>query len=615
MGSRGRMCAEVRLLDGCGHPCHCRCLSRVGHLRCKRRVAIAWRQVTGSVGPWKAHAHGSRRQRGARHLRRRSSSFGCGRRRRWSRLLRADGRRHRRRPLNLHAHSHLKGAGVNSLDWPRLPRHHCGRQPGRRRQQREGCGLTVGGEEQGQPGVPPVALRRQCCLHTLDALLDAHKPRTLHLAEPVVVHPLRGELVEDLCSMVLLCELRRLLDRAEVYKEEAPVCFPFGVDREEEEVKGTLVILGQDLDHSLASARDGHTPQHQSGLCGRCGQHARERARGHREWRRPIRRVHHGPVRWRQHVAAGGWRRRHWCRGGRCTAPPAVALLASAEKCLGKVNLPAPVIEEQRLPLGPLCELLDEFFVLQIVHVCVSALDPCIRHLADLCTTETREALLGLSAVELLHEPLSDGRQTKVDERIADVALAVEVNRQVHKVILPIISLVEAVNQHVAGVAVGDVSQHDRGVPSHNAAVHGRHGRHAPGHAAEVGHQGSIHGRHRARRHIGLQLLRERDGLYSGGWCLLNFCIEQTTAAPPCKLFRLFELSQGPTRSRYLCRIRFLRGALAEPQPDLLQRPGGRLGTLWPLLRRLGGGVNSATLQQVDPQHGCAVVTGACGRL
>mmetsp|Transcript_60722 Transcript_60722/g.163535 ORF Transcript_60722/g.163535 Transcript_60722/m.163535 type:complete len:314 (+) Transcript_60722:607-1548(+) len=176
--------------------------------------------------------------------------------------------------------------------------------------------------------------------------------------------------------------------------------------------------------------------------------------------------------------------------------PAALLLAALVAQRLRERNLLPAVVEEQRLPLQVLGQLLDELLIAQVLHVLLFALDAGVGHLHDLLAAEAWEHLRAIRLVELLHEFRRDRREAEVDERIADVALAVEVDRQIHEIVLLLVALVQSLHEHVSCVPVRDVAKHHRRVARsvHRGTVHA-HGMQVPHqHGVDRGHGFGDHG-------------------------------------------------------------------------------------------------------------------------
>mmetsp|Transcript_26565 Transcript_26565/g.84267 ORF Transcript_26565/g.84267 Transcript_26565/m.84267 type:complete len:257 (-) Transcript_26565:97-867(-) len=218
-----------------------------------------------------------------------------------------------------------------------------------------------------------------------------------------------------------------------------------------------------------------------------------------------------------------------------------------------------------------------------------------------------------LRPMELLDELLRYRRQAEVDECIPNVALAIEVNRQVDKVILTLVALVQPFNQHVPRVAIRNVPKHDSSVAWGNAAVH-RHGRRREGHAVEIRHERRVHRRHAARVGAGLELLRQLDPVRTSCRCLLRLPLEELAAAAPRKPLCLLLLAQRAPRDGRRFLLLLLRRPLLERHLDFLLSLGVRRSFRCLCLCRRGGG-RSAAYQLAEPDHRQAVVAGPCGWL
>jgi hypothetical protein len=87
------------------------------------------------------------------------------------------------------------------------------------------------------------------------------------------------------------------------------------------------------------------------------------------------------------------------------------------------------------------------------------SLNASIRDCADLLTVEAGP-LLALNP----REEGGDGLWiNEVDEGVAHIALVLEVNGEVNEVVLPFVSLVDEIKEHILGVLVWDVPDHQRG--------------------------------------------------------------------------------------------------------------------------------------------------------
>ena len=75
--------------------------------------------------------------------------------------------------------------------------------------------------------------------------------------------------------------------------------------------------------------------------------------------------------------------------------------------------------------------LLHDRGTLKVVQEHVPALEPCIGHLANLVTIESLPAL----SVEAVHEKGNGAGIEKVDECVTNVALVLEVHREIEKII------------------------------------------------------------------------------------------------------------------------------------------------------------------------------------
>mmetsp|Transcript_73825 Transcript_73825/g.159680 ORF Transcript_73825/g.159680 Transcript_73825/m.159680 type:complete len:249 (-) Transcript_73825:355-1101(-) len=192
-----------------------------------------------------------------------------------------------------------------------------------------------------------------------NAPLEARQPRRQRLADLVALVGRGAVDLAHLLGGVFLGELICLLLLQEVDKKEAAVLLLLGVLRDEEEVVLPLHALVQELERLILRDVGRDVLHHNHGLRRGAGERGAQRNSRHsrllgrrRRSRVGTRRVHHAEGRVATHVARG--RRRH------CCLP--TLLLAGGHEILEADLFPRVVVEE-RLPLGPLVELLDELLV------------------------------------------------------------------------------------------------------------------------------------------------------------------------------------------------------------------------------------------------------------
>lgn len=96
--------------------------------------------------------------------------------------------------------------------------------------------------------------------------------------------------------------------------------------------------------------------------------------------------------------------------------------------------------------------------VLKVRNQLLSSLDPCKRDLTHLFRIEPTPFLSVKRLVKAVDEP----RLRHVDKRIPHVTLVLKVNRQVDKIKVTLVSLLQRTHQHLLVVLVGDVADHQR---------------------------------------------------------------------------------------------------------------------------------------------------------
>mmetsp|Transcript_147005 Transcript_147005/g.382053 ORF Transcript_147005/g.382053 Transcript_147005/m.382053 type:complete len:390 (+) Transcript_147005:621-1790(+) len=290
-------------------------------------------------------------------------------------------------------------------------------------------------------------------LQFLDAPLDGIEPRRLDLAN-LVLGIFNAECLSHLLLIVVAGEFLCLVHLSEVDEAEPAVPLCLRITWKEQKIIATLVGFVEHLNELGAGESRRDVLEHEHRCGGRAWQHARKRRWWRPRWR------HHRCVGWRHHVRwhhVACWPH----RSGRChrrTATASTLLIACCTEGLRKGDLLALFIQEQGLPLGLLAQFLDEFLVAQVVHVGIAPLDPCVVYLTHLGAAEARQACCCLSAMELTDKGSCDRWLAEVDEGVTNVALAVEVNRQVDKIILALIALVQSFDEHVPGITIRDVT-------------------------------------------------------------------------------------------------------------------------------------------------------------
>ncbi|TYZ61020.1 hypothetical protein PybrP1_009600 [[Pythium] brassicae (nom. inval.)] len=102
--------------------------------------------------------------------------------------------------------------------------------------------------------------------------------------------------------------------------------------------------------------------------------------------------------------------------------------------------------------------LVEQARVLKARDHRLLALEPRVRDRADLLAVKVRPLL----RVELLVERHNGRGLDEVDERVAHVALVLEVDREVEEVVAPAVPRVDLCEQHLLRVLVRDVAHHER---------------------------------------------------------------------------------------------------------------------------------------------------------
>mmetsp|Transcript_1883 Transcript_1883/g.4340 ORF Transcript_1883/g.4340 Transcript_1883/m.4340 type:complete len:308 (+) Transcript_1883:1515-2438(+) len=235
-----------------------------------------------------------------------------------------------------------------------------------------------------------------------------------------------------------------------------------GILRKEEEVDAALVLRLEDLEQSFPCNLLRHSLDKEEGLFGSLGEQGRQ-LHGWRSWRHCVQHVWipHG-WRWRHHeVRRGGLTRCRW--GGSSLATLFFLVGRFLSQGFFEGHLLPLVVQEKWLPRFMFRQFFNEFLHTQILHVLVSALHPCVAHLHNLVAVKAWQHLGAFGSVPLTHELGSHLWLAEVDEGVADVALAVEIDGQVDKVVLSFILLVQLLHEQVPGVSVGNVPQHHSG--------------------------------------------------------------------------------------------------------------------------------------------------------
>lgn len=95
--------------------------------------------------------------------------------------------------------------------------------------------------------------------------------------------------------------------------------------------------------------------------------------------------------------------------------------------------------------------------LVEVVSQSLLALDSTVCDLANLLGVEGLPSL----AVHVLEEGYDVDWVDKVDEGVADVAAVVHVHGQVEEVVLALMESVDSLEEHILGVLVGDITNHD----------------------------------------------------------------------------------------------------------------------------------------------------------
>lgn len=112
-------------------------------------------------------------------------------------------------------------------------------------------------------------------------------------------------------------------------------------------------------------------------------------------------------------------------------------------------------VEDERLDLAGLVPAV----VVHLLDEVSLALDAAVCDLADFLRVERLPRLV----VQVFIEAHDKDGVDKVDEGVADVAHVVEVEGQVEVVVCALVPPVDTLEQHLLGVLVGDVADHDCG--------------------------------------------------------------------------------------------------------------------------------------------------------